>query len=299
MKKVPLFLIASVLLFTACKKNAVETVAKKPAKLAFQSAAKIPNEIVPLLYNEMIKRGLTTQAEKFRMDYYQTLSQRKDGNTDLLKKPYDNTEVIMGADLNDRTVTGVGVVLDGNWDETNVSFPSSAHVQDYGDINRPFNAMNSTAPEAFVSTTPSSTQILGTNDPKRMQKFRICTLRYGVADNLSTTYFTGSFALRYQSFVQDHPGGWMSTVTSPSYSGTDLAKRIQAIKIYGPSAGNLLTFNDAAPSTQAELFIFYRAHQQDYPGGWLPWQAEGGEAGEHDEAKRVQGLQVRAYLIKI
>jgi hypothetical protein len=302
MKKVPLFLIASVLLFTACKKNSVEK-NDKPAKLSFISADRIPNEIIPLLYNELERRGLTVQAENFRKDYYQTLSQRKDSKTDLLKRPYgngDDTEVIMGANLNDRSVPNVGVVLDGNWVETNATYPTMAHVQDYGNIFTPFNAMNGTAPEGMDNANdPSNSQVIGTNDPKRMQKFRICTVKYGVPDDLGTTYYTAPFGFTYQSCVQNNlPTCWQGTFSSPDgESGTNSALRIQSIKIWGP--GTTLTFNDAAPSTQAQLLIFYRVHQQDHPGGWTNWGVEGHPAGNEIAQKRIQALQVRAYLIKI
>lgn len=293
MKKVPLFLIASVLLFTACKKNAAEK-SDKPAKLSFMSADRIPNEIIPLLYNDLVKRGLTVQAENLRKEYYQTLSVRKDGNTDLLKRPYEDTEVIMGANFPDRNVANVGTVLDGDWDETGVS--TTAHVQDIGDIPVDFNAMNGTAPDAHVQTNPGSTQILGTNQAKRMQKYRLSTLRYGCTDDLSITYFTQSISFSYRSYVQNN--GWMSWVNSGTYSGTDDPLRIQSIQITAPDT---LTFNDPAPSTQALLFVYARAHQQDFGsnGGWMNWAVEGADVGNPSQAKRVQGVQIRAYLIKI
>lgn len=300
MKKMHLLFFASLLFLNACKKQDAEQPAKE-TKLSFKTADQIPNEIIPLLYRDLIKTGLTEQAENLRYSYYQTLMNRKDDQTDLLNMPYYNSnsrDALMGASLPTRSVANVGVVLDGNWYNTNGNI-SEALVQDNGWISTNFNSMNGTAPDAFSSTSPGAGQYLGSvGISKRMQAFRIATVQYGVTDDLGTTYFTPSTGFTYDAFCQDL--NWTGFVSSPSMAGTLLPKRIEAVKIRGPhfNNSNTITFNDPSPSTEARIFVYYRAHVQN--NSWnQSWKAEDEVAGTTGQALRLEALQIRAYLIKI
>lgn len=247
----------------------------------------------------MIKSGLKTQAENLSISYYMTLSMRKDNKEDLLKNLDQNSEISKRTALSllsNRTVPNVGVVLDGNWVST--SGTTSCLLQDYGWQYMNFNAMNGTAPDAYSTTLPTGAQFLGTLDPKRLQAFTFPYIQYGVADaTTGTTYYTQSVPLQYCAHVQDI--GWQNYVSSPSMAGTTEAKRIEAIKIKGPSyqTSYLLAFNDPAPSTKARMFIYYRAHIQDY--GWTNWASEDLICGTTGQHKRLQGMQVRVYLVKV
>jgi hypothetical protein len=309
MKKFHLLFLAVSIVFTACQKNVSQLPQSgKPSAstsnskgLPFMSADRIPNDIIPLLYKSLLKDHLTEQAKNLATSYYSTLASRKDYNNDALKGlvPASGSSSgieVAGANLNQRTVPSVGVVLDGNWFQT--SGTTSCLLQDIGTTYIDFNAMNGTAPDAFSSTLPSSGQFLGTVDqPKRMQEYTLAQLQYKVSDNLGNTYNTGTALINYASYVQNL--GWLNYVSAPQESGTIMALRIQAIRMYGPSYGGglTLTFNDPAPSTQALMYVYYRVLIQDT--GWEGWVSEAEVAGTTTQAKRLQAMQIRAYLIKV
>jgi hypothetical protein len=302
-----LYLCATVLLFASCAKENVEpakttTPSTTPAALSYVPVNEIPNDIIPLLYKDLIKDKLYDQADQLAQEYYTNLSARKDGKTDLLKAARiasGRTTDIAAANLPSHSVTGVGVVLNGNWYQTNGT--TSANLQNIGWTDYNFNIMNSTAPDAFSSTAPASTQIMGTTaQSRRLEAYKLPYIQFGAADDLGTTYFTNSFGFTYRAHVEVQ--GWQSYVTSPSgvAGSVGLSRRIEGIQIYGPRYSDpnyVVTFNDPAPSTQARPYIYYRVHQDSY--GWESWVSENDVAGITGQSKRIEAIQIRAYLIKI
>ncbi|WP_343674127.1 hypothetical protein [Chitinophaga sp.] len=305
MKTHCLYLCAVVLLFASCAKEKVQpatppsTVA---AKLSYLSVDQIPNDIVPLLYQDLIKDKLYDQANQLSKEYYATLSARKDDNKDLLKAVRSasaRAADIAAANLPTHNVNGVGVVLNGNWYQTVGT--ASANLQAIGWTDYNFNIMNSTAPDAFSTTLPAANQIIGTTgQSRRMEAIKLPNIQFGAADETGTTYFTGDFGFTYKAHVEAI--GWQGYVTSPyGIAGTvGQSRRMEAIQIYGPRYGNpnfTLTFNDSAPSTTARPYIYYRVHQDSY--GWEGWVSENDVAGITGASKRLEAIQIRAYLIKI
>lgn len=307
MKMNLLYLCATVLLFASCAKEKMEpakttTPSNTPAALSYVPVNEIPNDIVPLLYKDLIKDKLYDQADKLAQEYYANLSARKDSKTDLLKAARTasgRTTDIAAANLPGHSVSGVGVVLNGNWYQTNGT--TSANLQNIGWTDYNFNIMNSTAPDAFSSTAPASTQIMGTTgQSRRLEAYKLPYIQFGAADDLGTTYFTGSFGFTYRAHVEAI--GWQSYVTSPSgvAGTTGLSRRMEGIQIYGPRYADpnyIVTFNDPAPSTQARPYIYYRVHQDSF--GWESWVSENDVAGITGQSKRIEAIQIRAYLIKI
>lgn len=304
MKTHCLYLCAVVLLFASCAKENVQPATKSttsaPSKLSYLSVDQIPNEIVPLLYQDLIKDKLYDQASQLSEEYYATFSARKDGKADLLKEVRSaRAAEIAAANLPTHSVTGVGVVITGNWYQTLGT--ASANLQNLGWTDYNFNIMNSTAPDAFSTTTPAANQIIGTTgQSRRMEAIKLPYIQFGAADETGTTYFTGSFGFTYKAHVQDID--WQNYVTSPyGVAGTvGQSRRMEAIRIYGPRYENpnyTVTFNDAAPSTTARPYIYYRVHQDSY--GWESWVSENDIAGVVGASKRLEAIQIRAYLIKI
>lgn len=309
MRKIHVCICVSLIFFTACKKDnskLASPVSQKSAQLAFKSADQIPSEIIPLLYNDLIKDKLFEQAENLRVSYYNTLSIRKDSKIDVLKATHTDLLAaakqagIMAANLPFHSVSGVGVVLDGTWYTTNGV--TSSNQQAIGWVDMSFSAMNTSATDAFNNAAPTSTsQYMGTvNQQRRLEAFRLPSVQFGAADNLGTTYFTPSFDFTYAAHVQAI--GWQVYVNSPyQYAGTvGQSRRMESVKIFGPRYNNnsyTLTFNDPAPSTQARPYIYYRVHQEAY--GWEDWKAENNEAGITGQSKRIEAMQVRAYLVKV
>lgn len=306
MKTIILHLSAVMFLFASCAKENVQPAAtnttKSDIKVAYLGVDQIPNEIVPLLYKDLVKDKLFDQADQLSKEYYATLSARKDGNKDLLKgirSETARTADIAAANLPTHGVTGVGVVLNGNWYQTNGT--TSANLQNIGWTDYNFNIMNSTAPDAFNNAVPAATQIMGTTgQSRRLEAFKLPYIQFGAADDLGTTYFTGSFGFTYKGHVENI--GWQNYVTSPGgVAGTvGQSKRLEGIQIYGPryvDPNFILTFNDPAPSTQARPYIYYRVHQDSF--GWESWVSENDVAGITGQSKRIEAIQIRAYLIKI
>jgi hypothetical protein len=310
MKRIHVCICISIIFFTACKKDDAKLaspVSQKSAQLAFKGADQIPSEIIPLLYNDLIKDKLFEQAENLRVSYYNTLSIRKDNKTDVLKATHADVlsaakqAGIMAANLPFHSVPGVGVVLDGTWYTTSGVTSSNEQAIGWVDIN--FSAMNTSATDAFNSTAPTSTsQYMGTvNQQRRLEAFKLPLVQFGAADNLGTTYFTPSFGFTFTAHVQAI--GWQNYVSSSpnTYAGTvGESRRMEAVKIFGPRYSNnsyTLTFNDPAPSTQARPYIYYRVHQEAY--GWEDWKGENDVAGITGQSKRIEAMQVRAYLVKV
>jgi|GEM_PF-1437473 len=307
MRKIHVCIIASLILFTACKKDLVKSPAsQEKTPLAFKTADQIPNEIVSLLYKDLLRDHLFEQAENLRVSYYNTLAIRKDSKTDLLRAAHTSAfetarqAGIMAANLPTHSVSGVGVVLDGTWYQT--QGVTSSNLQAFGWQYINFNVMNAGAPDAFDNTAPGSTQIMGTtNQQRRLEAYTLPLIQFGAADNLGTTYYTPSFGFNYRSHLQGT--GWEPGYTgSPGQSGTvGQSRRIESVQIFGPAFQNstyALTFNDPAPSTRVRPYIYYRVHQEGY--GWGGgWHSENDPAGVPGQSKRIEAMQIRAYLIKI
>lgn len=301
-----LFLI----IFSSCKKDdqrSLAPVSKEAASLSYKSADQIPNEIVPLLYQGLIKDKLYDQAENLKTSYYNTLAIRLDDHKDLLKGVTNNLSsargaVIAAANLPTRPVPAVGggVVLDGHW-ETLAGYFTSYHSQGIGTVNILFDAMNGSAPDvAYPSGAPNSSQIMGTTGQSlRLEAFRLPLVRFAAVDNLGTTYYTGSFVFTYQAYLQAI--GWQGYMSGTSWAGTmNQSRRIEAVQIYGSGYQNpsyTMTFNDPAPATQAKLYIFYRVHVAGI--GWQGWVGENVTAGTMNQSRQIEAMQVRAYLVKI
>jgi len=309
-----LYVFLFLFIFTACKKEDKTSLAptsKEDASLVYKSSDQIPNEIIPLLYQDLVKDKLYAQAENLKASYYNTLALRTDDHRDLLKTVETNLSsakipAIAAANLPTRPVPGIGggVVLNGNWVTT--SGTTSANVQALGIVSIDFNAMNGNpatggAPDvANPSPAPAVGQFLGTTgQSKRLEAFSLPFIQFAAADNLGTTYYTGSFPFTYQAHVEGI--GWQSYVSSSSFAGTiGQSRRIEAIKIYGPGLNNpnyTLTFNDSSPSTTAKLYIYYRVHADGL--GWMNWVPENNMAGTTGQSRRLEAMQVRAYLVKI
>jgi len=300
MKRSYFYVCCFLLCLSACKKDYTKNEGlQKSSTVSFMDADKIPNEIIPLLYKDLINDKLYEQAKLLSESYYKTLLARTDSKVDLLGLSHGQRETApRGATFSSHSVSGVGVVLNGNWYET--SGATSANLQTLGWVSINFNVMNASAPDAFDNTAPGSTQIMGTvGQSRRLEAFTLPYIQFGAPDNLGTTYYTGSFGFTYAAYVQDI--GWQSYVSSSATAGTvGQSKRIEAVKIYGPrytTPTYTVTFNDASPSTQARPYIYYRVQQENY--GWESWVSENVATGITGLAKRIEAMQVRAYLIKI
>lgn len=301
------------LLFSACTKEHIKPDESKKGSspsLSYMSVDEIPNEIIPLLYKDLIKDQLYDQAKELSNQYYSTLGKRKDSHTDLLKLPHNDLMIANGgfiaaANFPTHNVTSIGLVMNGNWEQ--IGGATEANLQAIGWSPRDFNQMNSNgAPDAFDNTVPpSSSNYLGTvNEQRRLEAFRLATIRFRATDVLGNTYYSSGIDFKYRGLVEGPGWAWKAEDSSsnlPGYAGSvGASRRLEALYIKGPRYGNInytVTFNDAAPSTQARPYVYYRVHQQVY--GWEAWTVEGDTAGVAGQSRRIEAMQVRAYLIKI
>lgn len=287
MRKTILFLIA-VTLFMSCKKSGSNNEPSQKSTPIFSSPAYIDPQILQLLAKDLKKDGQEAKAKQLLQDYDLKGNFRAAISSNAAAREYPG-----------RNVNGVGLVMaSGQWIQN--SGITAGHVEDIGWVGIQFNDMNSSAAsDAFTSETPLPGTYLGTTGlHRRLEAYQLPFVQF-LANDIDGNAFASTVTyFRYRAHVQDI--GWMSYVASGNYAGTTgQNKRMEAtqIKIGGD---RVLTFADnggcACLPTTATLYIYYQAHVQDI--GWMGWVSEDQVAGTTGQHKRIEALQIRAYLIK-
>jgi hypothetical protein len=292
MKKLVIFLIA-VTFFISCKKSDLSNdtgQAQTGQKTTpnFTSPAYIDPQILQLLAKDLKKDGMEAKANKLLAEYDPKGNFMASATTNETAREYPG-----------RPVSGVGTVMAGGTWLQNTAI-TSGHIQDIGWVPIQFNDMNSSsAPDAFTSTAPPAGTYLGTvGQHLRLEAYQLPFIQF-LAYDIDGNPFTSTVTyFRYRAHVQDI--GWMSYVASGNVAGTTgQNKSMEATQIQ-IGGTRVLTFDDdggclCLPTT-ANLYIYYQAHVEDI--GWQGWVSEDQVAGTTGQHRRIEALQIRAYLVK-
>ena len=231
------------------------------------------------MYADYVKEAQFEKAEKLKNSY--------DFVTGI--KISDSISIISSF----RYVDGIGTVLDDG--EFIVVYGNvSAHIKDLGWQTIPFQAMNSSyASDVLVNTAPTMGQFLGTYGQYRcLEAYTLPRILYR-----NYNYDSDIMDFQYQAHIQSI--GWQALKYTQSISGTSgQSLRVEAIRIY--LTPDIVTVTPTKGGVQClcqyTTKLYYRSRLQDI--GWASWVGEGQISGTTGQGRRLEGMQIRVYLVE-